>query len=88
MRSSFWLLPAVFVLDAVLLAAAPILCEHLLDLKIRVVSVVDLMRLQPKTGDQVITLKQQLNNKLIEHKQYINKHGENMPEIRNWKWKG
>ena len=31
-------------------------------------------------------LKQQLKGKLIEHKEYINKFGRDMPEIRNWKW--
>jgi len=30
--------------------------------------------------------KQQLEDELIEHKQYIDKYGEDMPEIRNWKW--
>jgi phosphoketolase len=41
-----------------------------------------------QTGDKGITLKQQLQDKLIEHKQYIEKHGQDMPEILNWKWKG
>lgn len=37
-------------------------------------------------GDKGITRKQQLKAKLIEHKQYIAKHCEDMPEICNWKW--
>ena len=48
--------------------------------------VMDAIDRLPQTGDKGIYLKQQLKDKLIEHKQYINKNGEDMPEIRNWEW--
>jgi xylulose-5-phosphate/fructose-6-phosphate phosphoketolase len=33
-------------------------------------------------------LKQDLRARLIEHKLYIGRYGDDMPEIRDWKWKG
>lgn len=48
--------------------------------------VMDTIDRLPQTGDKGIYLKQQLRDKLIEHKQYIDKNGEDLPEIRNWKW--
>jgi xylulose-5-phosphate/fructose-6-phosphate phosphoketolase len=48
--------------------------------------VMDTIKRLPQTGAQGIALRQRLDAKLIEHKQYIEKHGQDMPEIRNWKW--
>ncbi len=38
----------------------------------------------PGTGTPGLYLKQQLQNKLIEHKRYIAAHGVDMPEVRDW----
>ncbi len=40
----------------------------------------------PKLRNTGGHFKQFLRNKLAEHRQYIREHGEDMPEIQNWKW--
>jgi xylulose-5-phosphate/fructose-6-phosphate phosphoketolase len=40
----------------------------------------------PSLGSRAAYVKQVLRNKLLDHKDYIHKHVEDMPEIRNWKW--
>ncbi len=39
-----------------------------------------------KLTSQAAYVKQFLRDKLLNHKEYIQKYGEDMPEIRNWKW--
>ena len=41
----------------------------------------------PHLGSPGVDVKQHFTNKLLEHKTYINMHGEDMPEILNWKWR-
>jgi xylulose-5-phosphate/fructose-6-phosphate phosphoketolase len=48
--------------------------------------VMDTIDRLPQTASAGTYLKQQLQDKLIEHKQYIDRHGQDMPEIRNWRW--
>ena len=48
--------------------------------------VADVIDRIPLHGSQADYAKQALRDKRIEHKQYIADHGEDMPEVREWKW--
>jgi xylulose-5-phosphate/fructose-6-phosphate phosphoketolase len=48
--------------------------------------VMDAVDRLPQTGTRGAYLKQELEDKLVEHKHYIDQHGQDLPEIRNWKW--
>jgi xylulose-5-phosphate/fructose-6-phosphate phosphoketolase len=50
--------------------------------------VADVIDRVPKLGPVAAYAKQAIRDKRIEHKHYIAEHGEDMPEIRNWKWEG
>ncbi len=42
----------------------------------------------PQLGNRGAYLVQNMKDKLVQHKQYIRRYGEDMPEIREWKWEG
>jgi xylulose-5-phosphate/fructose-6-phosphate phosphoketolase len=46
----------------------------------------DVIDRMPKLGARAGYAKQAIRDKLTEHKQYIQKYGEDMPEINGWKW--
>jgi xylulose-5-phosphate/fructose-6-phosphate phosphoketolase len=48
--------------------------------------VMDVIQRVPAIGKQGAKLKKIMEDKLVEHKKYIDEHGQDMPEIRNWKW--
>ncbi len=46
----------------------------------------DVMDRVPKMRARAPHIKQAMRDRLVEHKEYIERHGEDMPEIRDWKW--
>jgi xylulose-5-phosphate/fructose-6-phosphate phosphoketolase len=40
----------------------------------------------PQLQAKAAYAKQALRDKLIEHKEYIHQHGEDLPEVREWQW--
>ena len=40
----------------------------------------------PKLGERAAYAKQAIRDKLIDHREYIRRYGDDMPEIKNWTW--
>jgi len=49
--------------------------------------VLDVLDRVPNLENVSAYLRDFIENKLIDHKNYIEKYGDDMPEIKNWKWK-
>ena len=48
--------------------------------------VIDALKYLPQLGNRSSRLIQWCKNKLVEHKNYIAEYGEDLEEVRNWKW--
>ena len=48
--------------------------------------VMSALKYLPQLGEKRTSLNEWCKDKLIEHKEYIHEYGEDMPEIKNWKW--
>jgi xylulose-5-phosphate/fructose-6-phosphate phosphoketolase len=40
----------------------------------------------PGLGAHAAHLRQRVRDKLVEHREYVTRYGEDMPEVKNWKW--
>jgi xylulose-5-phosphate/fructose-6-phosphate phosphoketolase len=48
--------------------------------------VMDVCDRVPALHAEAAHVKQRMRERLVEHSQYIHRHGEDMPEIRDWRW--
>ncbi len=49
--------------------------------------VMDVCKMVPNLGSKGVYLSKLMQEKLVEHKEYIHEYGLDMPEVREWKWK-
>ncbi len=49
--------------------------------------VMDVIDRVPQSGPKSARVKDSMRDKLLAHKQYIRRYGDDMPEIRDWKWR-
>src|SRR5947209_20309218 len=46
----------------------------------------DVIERLPQLGSRAAYVRQAVRDRLIDHQNYIRKYGEDMPEVRDWKW--
>ena len=49
--------------------------------------VIDVVERVEKLSPRAPHVRQAMNEKLMDHKAYISRHGDDMPEVKNWKWR-
>jgi xylulose-5-phosphate/fructose-6-phosphate phosphoketolase len=47
---------------------------------------IDVIDRVPRLGNVCAHLRQELHEKLVDHRTYVRAHGEDMPEIQDWRW--
>jgi xylulose-5-phosphate/fructose-6-phosphate phosphoketolase len=48
----------------------------------------DVVARVPRLAAKAAYVHQAMRDRLVEHKAYIIEHGEDMPEVRDWRWEG
>ena len=48
--------------------------------------VIDVVERVPRLQNRAADITQRMREKLIQHRQYVNTYGDDMPEVKDWKW--